>query len=484
MATLMVRPLLGAALVGTLALQPACARNPVTGQLQLALITEGQEIQIGQEGAADVRRQLGLVDDPALQAYVGNIGTRLAAISERPELPWSFEVVDDPTPNAFALPGGPIFLTRGMMNLMSTEAQLATVLGHEIAHVTARHHVTRLSRAQIAQVGLGVGSILFPQIAPIGDVAGAGLQLVFLQHSRDAERQADDLGFRYALDQGWDVREMAAVFTSLQRLGDAQDRSAIPSWLQSHPAPADRVQAVQQRLAAMVPAGATLRIGRQDYLNRIDGMVYGVNPRNGFFQDGRYFHPELRFQKVFPTGWGTQNMTQAVIAVNQQRNAMLQLTLARETTPEAAAQAFLRQQGVQAGQTQRTTINGLPAVLAAFQAQTEQGVLRGTLGLIQYEGRVYQIMGYAGQAAFPANEQAIMQSIRSFAPLTDPQVLNIQPNRISIVRTTETMSLTEFNRRFPSAVPITELAILNELASPESPIPAGSLVKRVLRGGS
>src|SRR5690606_14611073 len=131
-------------------------------------------------------------------------------------------VVDDPTPNAFALPGGFIYVTRGLMALMSTEAQLATVLGHEVAHVTARHHVTTMSRAQLAQIGLGVGGILFPDLQGVGALAGAGLQLVFLSYSRDAERQSDELGFRYALENGYDVREMSQVFASLQRLGDDQ----------------------------------------------------------------------------------------------------------------------------------------------------------------------------------------------------------------------------------------------------------------------
>src|SRR5690606_6959089 len=119
-----------------------------------------------------------LVDDPALQAYVDAIGQRLAANSERPDLPWSFAVVEDPTPNAFALPGGPIFVTRGMMNLMTNEAQLASVLGHEIGHVTARHHVTQMSRSQLAQIGLGIGGLIVPELQQFGDLAGAGLQLV------------------------------------------------------------------------------------------------------------------------------------------------------------------------------------------------------------------------------------------------------------------------------------------------------------------
>lgn len=478
-----IRPVAAASLVAlTLGLQSGCARNPVTGALQIALISEAQEIQIGQEGAQDVARSIGLVQDEALQGYVRDIGLRMARTSERPELPWSFGVVDDPTPNAFALPGGPIFITRGLLNLMGSEAQLATVLGHEVAHVTARHHVTSLSRQQLAQLGLGLGGVLFPALGQLGGLAGAGLQLIFLSHGRDAERQADDLGFRYALEQGYDVREMSLVFESLQRLGDTQQQSAVPSWLLTHPAPADRIQAVMQRLAEMTPPGSQLRIGRQPYLERVEGTVYGMNPRNGFFRDGLFLHPDLRFQIQFPGQWQRQNLAQMVMAVSPQQNGALQLTLAQDASVDAAAQRFLAQQGIQAGQTARQTINGLPAFLASFRAQTEQQTLQGIAGFISHGGRIFQIIGYAPTGVYSQFDQVFQQSIRSFAGLTDPQVLNLQPNRVTIVRTNEAMTLAQFNQRFPSAIPIEELTILNQVESPQTVVPGGTLLKRVVAG--
>jgi predicted Zn-dependent protease len=304
-----------------------CARNPVTGDLQLALVSEAQEIQMGQQAAEEVKQTMGLVEDPALQQYVSGIGLQIAARTERPQLPWSFAVVEDPTPNAFALPGGPIFITRGLMNLMSSEAQLATVLGHEIGHITARHSVTSMSRAQLAQIGLGVGGILFPDLAQVGNLAGAGLQLVFLSHGREAERQADDLGFRYSLNQGYEVREMALVFGSLQRLGEENTEGGVPSWLMTHPAPADRIASVEARLGELTPSTSQLRIGRQTYMDRIDGLVYGENPRNGYFQGDLFLHPDLRFQLGFPQQWQHQNMTEMVMGVSPRQDAAIQLTL-------------------------------------------------------------------------------------------------------------------------------------------------------------
>jgi len=142
----------------------ACARNPVTGKRQLALISEKQEIELGQQAAKQVTEQMSRYPDAKVQEYVDQLGKRIAAASERPKLPWSFTVLDDPAVNAFALPGGPVFVTRGLLTHMTSEAELASVVGHEIGHITARHSVDQLSKAQLAQVGLGIGSILSPEV--------------------------------------------------------------------------------------------------------------------------------------------------------------------------------------------------------------------------------------------------------------------------------------------------------------------------------
>src|SRR5215212_3584977 len=164
------------ATVSMLALAAACATNPVTGKRQLALVSEAQEIEMGRQAAQQVAQTLGFIEDDGLQALVKRVGTRLAADSERPSLPWEFHVVDDPTPNAFALPGGFIYVTRGMVTLMMSEAQLASVLGHEIGHVTARHSVAQISQQQLAQIGLGLGSIFSPTVQQLSSALGAGLQ--------------------------------------------------------------------------------------------------------------------------------------------------------------------------------------------------------------------------------------------------------------------------------------------------------------------
>ena len=458
----------------------ACATNPVTGQRQLALVSEGQELAMGRSAAAEVRQTIGLVDDRALQNYVAATGLPLAKASERPQLPWSFEVVDDPTPNAFALPGGFIFVTRGLLNLMDSQAELAVVLGHEIGHVTARHSVTAISRQQLAQLGLGLGTIFFPEVRPFGDALGAGLGLLFLKHGRDAERQADELGVRYASGQRFDVREGIDVFEALRRAGDEQ-RSALPSWLSTHPGPDERAAALQQQLKLVGALTGTI-VDRAEYLNQIDGLVYGANPRQGFFREQTFYHPDLRFQVTLPRGWQGQNLTHAVQAISPRRDAMLVLTLSPAASADAAARQLSAQPGIRVLQRSAERIGGQPAVVSAFDAATEGGVVRGMAAHIAYRGRVYELLGYGPIDRFGANTREIEGALASFAPVTDRAILSVQPRRVDVVRLPRTMSLAQFAEAYPSSIPIEELAVINQVQGPGSRIDAGTLVKRITGG--
>jgi predicted Zn-dependent protease len=454
-----------------------CAVNPLTGARQVVLIGEGQEIQMGQQAAGQIAQSIGLVPDSALQQWVQTLGVRMGTTSERPDLPWTFRVLDDPTPNAFALPGGFIFFTRGMMALFHSEAQFVSVLGHEIAHVTARHSVVAISRAQLTQLGFGIATILVPELEPFGGLAGAGLELLFLRHSRGAEREADVHGFRYAAEHGYNAGQMADVFVALRRLGDGAGRSPLPSWAQTHPTPADRIVEVQQMVAAN-PGVAQLRVGRDEYLQRIEGMIHGANPRHGIFEGNVFMHPDLRFQVNFPANWPAQNLPQVVFAASPRNDGAIQLTL-EPGTPEQAAQRFVAHQAVQSPGATRETINGIPAISATFQATTQQGMLAGLALWLSYEGRTYQLLGVAPAQAYRGHLDTFRQSLGSFRPLTDPRVLGLQPNRLRIQRLPEAMTLAQFHQRYPSAVPIEELAILNQVEAPGTLIPAGTLLKRI-----
>ena len=205
------------AVAASFAVVTSCAVNPATGQREFSLVSEGQEIAMGREADPQIVAQLGLYPDSAVQRYVSDLGLRLAAQSERPDLPWTFRVLDDPTVNAFALPGGFIYITRGILTHLESEAQLVGVLGHEIGHVTARHSASQMSRAQLAQIGLVAGMVFSETVRDYAGVASQSLGLLFLKFGRDDESQADELGIRYMTRVGYDPRELAGVMTMLSR---------------------------------------------------------------------------------------------------------------------------------------------------------------------------------------------------------------------------------------------------------------------------
>jgi predicted Zn-dependent protease len=470
--------LLGAALAGGL----ACARNPVTGKSELALVSESQELQMGKQAEQEVAQTMGYVNDAALQSYVSAIGMKMAKASERPDLPWEFHVVNDASVNAFALPGGYIHVTRGLLTAINDEAELATVVGHEIGHVTARHSVNQISKAQVAQLGLGIGSILSPRIAQLSGIASQGLGLLFLKYSRDDESQADELGFKYALGQNYDVREMSKVFVTLERVSSQAGGGKTPEWLETHPDPGNRVQATQARLDTLSRPLTNAIVNRDEYLQHIQGLTYGEDPRQGFFEGNVFYHPDMRFQLTFPQGWKTQNTAQAVVAVSQQQDAVIQLQLAGNTPPQQAASQFLSQQGIQAGNGSTASVNGNPAATSYFQAQTEQGPIAGIVSFISYGGQTFGILGYSGGQQFNNYEGVIRQTIGSFGQLRNSDALNVKPNHVELVKLPRAMTLNEFNQQYPSTVTITELAIINEMGHAADQIPQGRIVKRVTGG--
>ena len=333
--------------IGALCLTTGCATNPATGRSQLSLYNEAQEIQIGQSSDPQIVQQYGLYDDPELAAYVDEIGQDLAAQSERPNLPWTFRVLDDPVINAFALPGGYIYVTRGILGHMGSEAELAAVLGHEIGHVTARHGVNRMSKAQLAGVGLGLGSILAPELArSVGGLAQQGMQLLFLKYSRDDERQADSLGFRYVDRTGYTPEAFVDMFSMLSASSSGSKGSRLPGYLLTHPEPEQRLQAAHARLAEM-PSEMLQRPWKRDpFMDRLDGLPYGANPDEGFFVENAFVHPGLGLRIELPDGWTGHNQKHAVVAVSPNNDALFQLSPAQERSVDEAAKAFYGNQSI------------------------------------------------------------------------------------------------------------------------------------------
>jgi predicted Zn-dependent protease len=458
-----------------------CATNPATGRKEISLVSESQEIAIGNEAAASARASIGVYPSSQLQSYVGSLGQRLAAVSERPGLPWSFEVLDDPSVNAFAAPGGKIFVTRGILPFLDSEAELAGVVGHEIGHVTARHTARQITRQQLFTIGLVAGSIASSRVASAAGAIQQGLQVLFLSYSRGDESQADELGFRYIRRAAYNPNEMADVFRVLERVGELSGGGRVPTWASSHPAPADRLAKAEER-AATVPADSVRSsiVNRDPFLRVIDGIVFGANPRQGYFEGGtRFLHPDLRFRFDFPSGWKTENQPQAVIGASPQGDAAIQLTLAGKETPDALLQKFTQQQGVTVGSSQRVTVHGLTGATAEFQAQDDQGnQLAGRVLYLTYGGNSYELLGYSTATGYRSYASTIAQSLQSFDQLTDPAALAKQPVHLQLVRLSSAMTVDEFYRRYPSSVSLDLIAAINGVAVGGT-LAAGTQAKRV-----
>ena len=457
----------------------ACATNPATGAKELILVSESQEIAMGQGYDKDVIASIGLYADTGMQRWIQQFGAQLAATSERPNLPWTFHVVDDPVVNAFAIPGGFIYVTRGILAHLNSEAELAGVVGHEIGHVTARHSVSQMSKQQLAQIGLAIGSVASPDFERYAGLASAGLGVLFLKFSRDAESQADHLGLRYMRRANYDPREMPHVFEMLTRVSQAQGGGRVPEWLATHPDPENRRGRIEQEIGAGPQTFAGTIVNRDVYLQRLEGLVYGNDPREGYFKGSLFLHPGLRFRLTFPEGWATTNGKQSVVALSPQKDAAVELGLATEGTSDAAARAFLSQKGVTSSYPVRASVGGLPAVSAAFAAATDNGTLRGSALFVEYGGAVYRLIGYSTEARWPDYQPIAERSLFTFARLTDPAVLAVEPQRVTLVRTSSRTTIADLARQRPSPLPPATLALMNQV-EPDTPINAGRLVKWVV----
>jgi predicted Zn-dependent protease len=462
-------------LVGLVALSTSCVRNPVTGTRELSLVSQSDEIAMGKEAAAGVMQQIGPYSDPRLEAYVNELGQKIAKTTERPNLPWQFHVLDDPAVNAFALPGGPVFVTRGIMSYLTSEAELASVMGHECGHVAAKHSVAMISRAEVAELGIGLGTILVPSVGKFGGAISTGVQLLFLQYSRDAELQADGLGFRYANGLGYDVRAMTDLFAMLDAVGK-REGGRLPEWLATHPNPGNRLEHVKERLAALGGVDWDKReLGRESYLRRIDGLVFGEDKRQGYTADSTYIHPALGFQLDFPKGWPVQNERDRVIAVSSDRDAAIELGVVAGRSPEQAMKDFFASPNVREASTSGA---GAPGV-RYFQARDASGTVGGFVSFFQFADRTFQYVAYSDLPRLPGYDQAFRQSLSSFGRVTDPKRLEVPVARIQLAAVPGDMTLVEFQRRYPSVISVAELAVINGTA-PDQPLTPGRLVKRVV----
>ncbi|TMQ67315.1 MAG: peptidase M48 [Candidatus Eisenbacteria bacterium] len=461
-----------------------CATNPVTGQSQFTLVSSSQELQIGREGYKAVVAEYGTYDAAAVQAYVDSVGQRVAKVSHLPNLEWHFTVVDDAAVNAFAMPGGYIYITRGILAYLNSEAQLAGVLGHEIGHVTARHSAAQITKQQLASLGLGLASMVSEGFQRYSNVAQTGLGLLFLKYSRENENQADELGVEYATKAGYDPREIPATYAMLKRVSDKSGQR-LPTFLATHPDPGDRqnrTTALSQQAAA---GKAGLQVRERNYLLHQQGLVFGRDPREGYFEGQHYFHPTLRFQIQFPSGWQTQDTRSAVMVGEPNQRAAMQLTLneATQLSPSDYVSQLERSGRIAAAQGGSENIGGFPAWIGHVRVTAQDGtpIIYAASFITVRGGQMFRILGRSGAIGDP-DDQRILQSMRSFASLTDPRRLAVRPDQVRVAPAASTGQFqTVIESMGQQALGLDDTSILNNLF-PDQDVRRGQLLKIVVHG--
>ena len=456
-----------------------CSVNPATGRSQLNFFGEESEIEMGREADAEIVGSVGLYDDPLLQDYIQDLGMEIAASSERPNLPWSFKLLDDPAVNAFALPGGYVYVTRGLMTHLESEAELASTIGHEVGHVTARHGVNQMSKQILATVGLSVAAILDEDIANWAFAGQIGLSLLFLHYSRDDERQADDLGLRYAMRAGYDPSQMAELFNVLDAVSKVEGAGSLPNWLSTHPDPGARRQRIEQQVASLEGDFSDAKVERDSYLERLDGMVFGDNPREGYFEGNAFKHPGLRFRIDFPDGWDTANQEDAVSAHSPGGNALVQVELSDKGTREEAEEEFFAEEGLSQDRFWENRVHGLPASWTRFEYADEGNDLRGTVAFIEQGDSIFQVLALSESAGWDEQREDLEAAIGSFARLDDPRALNVRASRVRLIRLKQDMTVEQFAKEFPSDAPVEMVALINHV-QPGGTLRKGQLAKRVV----
>jgi predicted Zn-dependent protease len=423
----------------------ACTVSPTSGRPTPVLSSSETERATGEKVAKMVEEQMGLVEDPELVAYVRAIGKRVAAHSPRKDVEYTFFVVDIEEPNAFALPGGFIYVSRGLLPLINSEDELAGVLGHEVGHVAALHYAKRQIRSapfipvRIA-TGLGgaIASIVSPgigrTIAGVGEVSSA---LVLSPYSRGQENEADELGQQFAAAAGWDPIGISTFMATLSReqalLGHDPDRT---SFLSTHPTSPARAARTAERAATLERASARPIAGnRADLFGRMDGLLVGASAREGVFDENRFHHPVLKFSLAFPKRWETFNTSNAVGAGSPDKKAVVVLTLAAEgDDPAEAARSFRTESGVRARNIETFRIGNLKAARSQIKTGGFFSRRMAELTWIAHAGRIYQIAGVSGAGEFSSYRSTFVAAARSFHPLRQSERDSIREDRLHVTR--------------------------------------------------
>jgi predicted Zn-dependent protease len=441
------------------------------------------EQEAGREAAAEVARAMGVVEG-GLADYVAAVGDQLVSRSQATGGPYRFHVVDMVEPNAFALPGGYVYVSRGLLALLNDEDELASVMAHEIGHVVARHHIkstvrsvpllpvsiaTAIGATAVGIVSRGLGDL----VAAIGQAPGA---LVLASYSRRQENEADEIGQGIAAASGWDPAALSRVMRTLGR--EEALRGGDPnrqSFFATHPTSPDREQVTARRAARLERAPRAGLVSDADaFLSRLEGMLVGPSGAEGVFVDSRFLHPDLDFGLSFPDDWKTRNSAEAVMGAAPDGNAVVLLTLSPDQTDALeAARAKLDQL--------RATIERGPELttlgeLRAASAQIRRDDARILAHWVEHGDHVFQIAGIAGAAAFEERRGVLLRVARSFRPLRREERSQIKESRLRLVRAEPGDTIERVVERSSTTWSPEEVAVSNGLRADE-PLPAGRRLK-------
>lgn len=465
-----------------------CAVNPVTQKKEFVLMSEEQELAIGKSMDPKVIAEFGLYNDPKLQEYVNSVGQRMPSISHRPELIYRFKVLDSTTINAMALPGGYIYVTRGLLAHLNSEAELATVLGHEIGHVTARHAVQQITKAQGYQILSGVVSIIRPELRDFQQISDILFYGILQGYGRKAELQSDQLGMEYAYKTGYDPLAAPAFLKTLRLIELEEGEKGYHGFFASHPETEDRIKEANGKAGQLLSYRHNeLKQGREEFLSNIEGLLYGENPEDGITIKNVFKHPVLRFEMVFPEGWKIENTKEAVVVrKNPDREEQLPFIqlgtedLSKRISVVDYAEQFRKKAGFKIKSGGATYINGLRAYVGTAEARKlELGKIRIRFGLIFHEDKAYHIIGAAKPEEYEAVEDKFDSTILSFKALSRTEAAQIRPTTISIYTVKEEDTLESiFRKERVVAKDPKEIARFNGL-DPSAPLKVGEKLKLI-----
>ncbi|MEX0649242.1 MAG: M48 family metalloprotease [Balneolaceae bacterium] len=468
-------------------------QNPVSGNKRAYAYSWEQEVQIGQEVDQEISSQFGIYEESGLDGYIIQLGEDILQESHmrREDTPeefrnteFTFRVLNSPVVNAFALPGGYVYVTRGLLAHLNNEAQLAVVIGHEIGHVAARHASQRAFQQNLGQIAVIGGSILGQELLGLPgetllNISSQAAQLLFLSYSRDHERESDRLGVEYSAMTGYDAAEGAEFFTSLKRISE-QSGQAIPSLLSSHPDPGERESSIPEMAAEWREQGYEQQErNTEQYMQEIQGIIYGENPREGFVDDGSFVHPELEFSFPVPENWHLINQPSQVALVSPNEDAVMLFRIDSEAgSARQSVENFVSQEGIQVESTSDERSSGeWPAYEAIVTAETDQQTLGMQVFAVEYDGNIYQFVNYSSVNDFESFIDDFSQTSSNFDELTDRRLLDIEPVRLEVVTADQNQI---FQNLLPSPLPMDidpeDIAILNQVALDEE-IEAGTLIK-------